>query len=237
MTQARPYYCEGGGSAAFYDVLTAADRSLDGDVDLYASLLPPGGSVLELGSGTGRISATLAQRGYDVTGLELSRPMLTQAVTKKPAGVRLTYVEGDMRAFDLGRRFDAVICPFFALAHVPPGPDWEATLRCVARHLEPQGVAAFHIPVAEMMASPAPPSGTAVFQSGALTIKLAAKTFDAANGRMDLDLDYTVPQGSSRERLTLFCGDLDQAATSAGLVAHSPPQPLGRPGVVQFYRL
>jgi SAM-dependent methyltransferase len=237
VSDTRPYYSEGGGSTVFYDLLTAADRSLDGDLDLYASLPPPGGSVLELGSGTGRISAALAQRGYDVTGLELSRPMLAQALTKRPPDLRLRYVEGDMRSFELDQRFDAIICPFYALAHLPPGPDWEATLRCVARHMKADGVAAFHLPVAEMMAAPSPPPGTPVFRSGPLTISFAGKTFDPAAGRMDLDLDYAAPTGRSRERLTLFAGDLEQAAAAATLVRHAASRPLGRPGIVHFYRL
>lgn len=36
--ETRPYYAEKGLSAAFYDLTTAADRGLDGDIDLYAAL-------------------------------------------------------------------------------------------------------------------------------------------------------------------------------------------------------
>src|SRR4051794_30468374 len=111
MTDVRAYYSEGGASAAFYDVITAADVALTGDVERYASLVPPGGSVLELGSGTGRVARQLAENGFEVVGLELSAAMLDQAERRRPANLRLAYVAADMRQFDLGRTFDAVICP------------------------------------------------------------------------------------------------------------------------------
>ncbi|HET6970726.1 MAG TPA: class I SAM-dependent methyltransferase, partial [Phenylobacterium sp.] len=59
----RAYYGEGSLSAAFYDVVTAADGRLRGDDALYAALAPAGGQVLELGCGTGRLTADLAARG------------------------------------------------------------------------------------------------------------------------------------------------------------------------------
>ena len=40
MSIERPYYAEGSLSAAFYDLVTAADATLAGDVDLYAGLVP-----------------------------------------------------------------------------------------------------------------------------------------------------------------------------------------------------
>lgn len=94
------YYSDKAASTAFYDVLTAADRSLDGDLDLYASLAAPGGSILELGSGAGRVAQALAARGHVVTGLEFAPSMIALAEAKRataPAEVwRLRYLRGDI---------------------------------------------------------------------------------------------------------------------------------------------
>jgi len=238
MEAARPYYSEGGASTAFYDLMTAADRALDQDVDLYAAMTPSGGSVLELGSGTGRISAELACRGFDVVGLEIAPAMLAQAEAKRPENVTLMYVLGDMRRFDLGRRFDSVISPYYALAHLPPA-EWPLVLANILRHLKPTGSVAFHMPIAEVMAAPAPPPGSLVFRSEApaLEVFLAGKAHDTGTGRMDVILDYA-PKGEPqrREYLTLFAGDLDGVARRFGLVRETPPVAFGNAGHVHIYR-
>ena len=71
MPEVRPYYSDKGLAATFYDLTTEADSSLAGDIDLYAAMAP-GGSVLELGSGTGRVSLALAERGMRVLGVDLA---------------------------------------------------------------------------------------------------------------------------------------------------------------------
>jgi SAM-dependent methyltransferase len=51
--------------------------------------LQPGGSVLDVGCGTGRHSIELAKRGYAATGLDLSSEMLARAaIAAKAAGYR-----------------------------------------------------------------------------------------------------------------------------------------------------
>ena len=65
MAKAKPYYAEGGLSALYYDVVTAADARLRGDETIYGELAPPGGSILELGAGTGRLTCELAARGHE----------------------------------------------------------------------------------------------------------------------------------------------------------------------------
>jgi SAM-dependent methyltransferase len=73
--------------------------------------LPPGGSVLDVGCGTGRHSVELARRGYAVTGIDLSSAMLAQAVAAAgAAGVTVEWLHRDATDFVLDRSFDAAIC-------------------------------------------------------------------------------------------------------------------------------
>ena len=73
--------------------------------------LESGASVLDIGCGTGRHAIELAQRGYVVTGVDISAGMLSEAKEKaKAAGVRVNWVHSDATGFSLDKQFDAAIC-------------------------------------------------------------------------------------------------------------------------------
>jgi SAM-dependent methyltransferase len=95
-----------------------------------------GRTWLDVACGTGRHLELLRDR-YDVTGVDLSRPMLRLARRRLP-GVPL--VVGDMRSFDLGERFDVVTCLFSAIGYLRTQVDLRRAFRTFARHLVPGGV-------------------------------------------------------------------------------------------------
>ena len=73
--------------------------------------LSSGGSVLDVGCGTGRHSIELAKRGYAVTGLDLSSEMLSRAAASaKTADVHVHWVRSDATSFSLPGKYDATIC-------------------------------------------------------------------------------------------------------------------------------
>jgi len=87
-------------------------RGTSGEVDFIAAEI--GGDkakkILDIGCGTGRHAIELAQRGYDVTGLDLSETLLKKAREKAAAaGVRVEFVPGDARDFNFSAKFDLVI--------------------------------------------------------------------------------------------------------------------------------
>lgn len=58
---------------------------------------PSGSNILEVGCGTGNYTLTLAERGYTVTGLDVSAPMLAIAKDKADkAGYNVHWIEGDV---------------------------------------------------------------------------------------------------------------------------------------------
>jgi ubiquinone/menaquinone biosynthesis C-methylase UbiE len=64
--------------------------------------VPAGGSVLDIGCGTGRHTVALAQLGYHVTGLDISAEMLAKAQARADAaGVDVDLREGDATEFSL----------------------------------------------------------------------------------------------------------------------------------------
>ena len=98
------------------------------------------GPVLELGCGTGRVTIPVAVAGVDVTGLDNSDSMLRRAHRKSAeARVDVRWVEGDMRVFDLSRRFALIYVPLAGFAHMRGPGDAAACLDRVIAHLAPGG--------------------------------------------------------------------------------------------------
>jgi len=124
----------------FYD---ATQRKPDPSqyLNLLRKFHPGAETLLELACGTGAHLAPLVEH-YDVTGLDISRTMLRYARRKLP-GVRFHHQ--DMAGFDLGVRFDAVICPYDSINHMVKFEDWVKTFRAAKRHLNPKGVFIFDI--------------------------------------------------------------------------------------------
>ncbi len=63
--------------------------------------------------------------------------MLAIAARKVP-GARL--IEGDMRSFDLGRRFDVIACVFDSINHLLDVASWTSLIGAVHRHLSDDGL-------------------------------------------------------------------------------------------------
>ena len=62
-----------------------------------SALLPPGARVLDVGCGEGRDSVFFAERGFDVTGVDIARSGLAKAERLACArGVRARWVCGDI---------------------------------------------------------------------------------------------------------------------------------------------
>ena len=76
-------FYDGGLAVETYDLFAGRDARMAGDVDFYLELArAQGGPVLELAAGTGRVLLPLARVGFQVTGLDVSRPMLDIAARR-----------------------------------------------------------------------------------------------------------------------------------------------------------
>lgn len=105
-----------------------------------AALLPPGGAVLDLGCGMGDpIAAFLFSRGYRVTGVDASEALLGLARERLPG---CEWIAADMRALDLGRRFDGIVV-WDSLFHLPPAAQ-HRLFEAIAVHCGPGCVLLFN---------------------------------------------------------------------------------------------
>lgn len=123
----------------------AAGGPGEGDVAFYARLAEEqGGPVLDVGCGTGRVAVALAQRGFEVVGIDRSEAMRRQAEARRgglPAEVaaRLTFVHGDMTTLELGREFALIVAPSRVFQFALTSAAQRAALRAFRRHLRPDG--------------------------------------------------------------------------------------------------
>jgi len=95
----------------------------------------PVSSLLNVGCGGGKNALNL-KKVFSVTGVDLSPAMLAQARQLHPEG---EFVQGDMRSYQLGRSFDAVLMDD-AISHMNCRADFTAAFRTAYAHLNPGGV-------------------------------------------------------------------------------------------------
>ena len=132
--------------ATFYDSLyTDKDYSAECDFleQVFDRFAPkPVKSILDLGCGTGGHAVILADRGYDVAGVDRSEVML--AAAREKVGARtIALHQADVRELRLGRKFDAVISMFAVMSYMTANEDLDAVFKTAREHLNPGGLFVF----------------------------------------------------------------------------------------------
>lgn len=183
--------------ALYYDLIYHGLVDYEGDVDFleraFQRFQRTPKTILDLGCGTGNHDLPLARRGYRIVGIDQSREMLSLA-RKKAAKVRgrPQFIRADMRAFHLGRRFDAAICMFGAFGYLLKQKDALQALRSIRSHLEPKGLFVFefwHGPAAR----PSPFQSWVHFtKQGIEIVRLDEARFDPRTGRLPVEFRFFV---------------------------------------------
>ncbi len=97
--------------------------------------------LLEPGCGSGRLVAAMAARGYQVTGLDQSEPMLRYLGRRlRRRSLAGDLVCGDMTSMSFDGNFDAAFCTFNTFRHLISEDAAVAHLRSVADHLRTGGI-------------------------------------------------------------------------------------------------
>ncbi len=102
--------------------------------------LHPQASLLDLACGHGRHALPMAQKGFAVTGLDLSAYHLRVArKAARQAGVRLRLVQSDMRDIPFQAEFDAVINMYTAFGYFETDEEDFRVIEAVSGALKPGG--------------------------------------------------------------------------------------------------
>ena len=112
--------------------------------------------VLDIACGTGPHLTRLADHGYAMAGLDLSRAnieFLRERLAAK--GQTAELVVGDMTDFRLARPVDAAICMQDSQGHLLTNEQLVAHLKCVARAVRPGGLFIFDRYMASSWTNPA----------------------------------------------------------------------------------
>ncbi len=104
------------------------------------------GLLLELGCGTGTMTELMAEKGYDMTGIDSSAEMLQEALLKKEkSGLDILYLNQDMRSFELYGTMRAVFAVCDTMNYLLTRRDLLKTLKLVNNYLDPGGLFIFDL--------------------------------------------------------------------------------------------
>lgn len=104
------------------------------------------GLVLDLGCGTGSLTELLADRGYDMIGVDYSEEMLELALEKKvESGNDILYLCQDMREFELYGTVSAVVSICDCMNYITEPEDLVTVFQLVNNYLDPKGIFIFDL--------------------------------------------------------------------------------------------
>jgi SAM-dependent methyltransferase len=108
-------------------------------LDQFAALLPPGGTVLDIGCGCAEpIAAYFISQGFAVTGVDSAPSLIAACRNRFPDHDWQTF---DMRALDLAKTFDGLIA-WDSFFHLPP-EDQRRMFAIFRKHAAPNAALMF----------------------------------------------------------------------------------------------
>ena len=104
------------------------------------------GLVLELGCGTGSMTELLAEKGYDMIGVDNSEDMLEIAMEKRiESGHDILYLLQNMQEFELYGTVRAIVSVCDCVNYVTEKNELQEVFRLVNNYLDPDGVFIFDL--------------------------------------------------------------------------------------------
>lgn len=98
-------------------------------------------NILEIGCGTGSYTKILLNRGYKVTGIDISSEMLKIAREK----CSTKFIKEDIKSVKIDEKFDCCLAMFAVIGYIIKNRDIIETLINIRKHLKPNGIFIFDV--------------------------------------------------------------------------------------------
>ena len=186
-------------SAQFYDAIYAwkdyaAEARRLKELLAERQRIPGRRSLLDVACGTAA-HATFLRDDYAYEGLDLDPQMLALAQERFPG---LSFHQGDMLEFDLGRQFDVVTCLFSSIAYAKTPQRLEQATATMARHVRPGGMLVIEPFVGPQEWQEGRPTATFVDRDD---LKIARMSVGVRKGDVAiLDFEYLIATSAGIER-------------------------------------
>ena len=140
-----------GNYSRYYNLLYK-DKDYKGEAgfihDLIRKYSPGAKSILDLGCGTGRHDLLLAEKGYAITGVDMSEEMITVArqTTEQASAAKgnpPSFYNDDIRTFRMDKKFDVAISLFHVMSYQTINEDFLSALKTAKAHLATGGIFVF----------------------------------------------------------------------------------------------
>lgn len=176
-----------------------------------------GARILDIGCGRGRHAIQLAERGYDVTGVDLSPRSIADARERaRKVGVSVDFRVGDMREPVADAAFNVAVNLFTAFGYFEDEPEHETALSAMSHSLKVGGWLVQDFLNAERVKRCLVPSDTRTVND----VTITQERF-IANGRIVKTIEMRRPEDvrSFRESVRLLeVGDFDRMYRRSGLI-------------------
>lgn len=127
-------------SAKYYDIIYTSMKDYSNEAyliaDLITSLHPGCKTILNVACGTGEHDKYLKNR-FHLDGMDINEEFIEIARGKNP---ECNYYQADMTSFELGKRYDIVMCLFSSIGYVKTLENLGISINCLKNHINDKGM-------------------------------------------------------------------------------------------------
>lgn len=184
-----------GNYSNYYDQLYQ-DKDYPAETEFIESLMKKYSNrnvktILDMGCGTGGHAFLLAEKGYSVTGVDVSESMLSIAKEKaQKTKIPVHFFQADICDFNLNKKFDVIISMFAVMGYQTSNENFEKALSNANQHLKSDGLLIFDVWFGPAVISQKPGDRIKIVEnSNEKIIRLTRSTVDIMKHTVDVNFN------------------------------------------------